>query len=305
MKSMLLVFLGACSYGILSVLVKFAYEQNYTVHQVVGSQMVLGMMLLWMITFFISARRKRNNKLGINEPLKLRKRLLMKQKCVLMAVGTTIGITSILYYACLQYVQASLAIILLFQFTWMGVVLEAISNRCRPSRRKMISLFMLWIGTCLASGMIEQAIAVAWIGLGLGLLSAVSYALFIYWSGTAVIEADPLERSTWMVTGATIVVVIVFPPLFLIDGSLFSSLFMFGFLLAILGIVIPTLFFAIGVPHIGTGMATILGAAELPTAVLLSAWVLNEVVSMVQWIGVVIILMGIIIPQTLEIKQRS
>jgi drug/metabolite transporter (DMT)-like permease len=47
-------------------------------------------------------------------------------------------------------------------------------------------------------------------------------------------------------------------------------------------------------PHVGPGLGTILTSAELPIAVILSALVLTEQVSMSQWLGVVFILGGII-----------
>jgi drug/metabolite transporter (DMT)-like permease len=47
-------------------------------------------------------------------------------------------------------------------------------------------------------------------------------------------------------------------------------------------------------PHIGPGLGTILTYAELPIAVILSALVLTEHVSLSQWLRVVFILGGII-----------
>lgn len=82
--------------------------------------------------------------------------------------------------------------------------------------------------------------------------------------------------------------VLIFPPTYLTDGSLFEGLFLYGCLLA---------FFNIGVPRIGAGMASILGAAELPTAVLAPSLFLQESVSLLQWLGVLIILFGIVLPE--------
>ncbi|MDQ8736950.1 DMT family transporter [Paenibacillus sp. LHD-38] len=58
-------------------------------------------------------------------------------------------------------------------------------------------------------------------------------------------------------------------------------------------VVIPPLFYAIGVPRVGGGLATILSAAELPTAVIMSYVVLNESVNWLQWFGVGITMIGI------------
>ncbi|MED2646907.1 EamA family transporter, partial [Bacillus thuringiensis] len=51
------------------------------------------------------------------------------------------------------------------------------------------------------------------------------------------------------------------------------------------------------IPKIGSGLATILGAAELPVTTIMSVFVLKEAVLSSQWFGVSLILIGIAIPQ--------
>ncbi|MNN96257.1 hypothetical protein D3C81_2152090 [compost metagenome] len=52
-------------------------------------------------------------------------------------------------------------------------------------------------------------------------------------------------------------------------------------------------------------MAGILGAAELPVAVLLSSFVLHEQVSGLQWTGVVLVLLGVVMPELYKLRWRS
>ncbi|WP_139488275.1 EamA family transporter [Brevibacillus dissolubilis] len=285
MRYILLVFLGACSYGVLSTFVKFAYEDGYIVNEVSGSQMFLGAVMAWILVLLL-ARQKAS----------------FKQWLLLAAVGTNMGLTGIFYYAALQSIPASIGIVLLFQFTWIGVLLDAVHKRQWPSRDKLLALVLLFAGTFLAGGLLDGGGGDTWeftfTGIGLGLLSAVTYALFILFSEKVAVEVHPLLRGAIMTTGSMLITFIVFPPTFLTNGTLFDgTLFQWGFLLAFFGAIIPTLFFTIGVPRIGGDLATILGAAELPTAVLLSSFVLHEHVSLLQWIGVIVILVGIVIPQ--------
>ncbi|MNW12748.1 EamA-like transporter family protein [compost metagenome] len=56
---------------------------------------------------------------------------------------------------------------------------------------------------------------------------------------------------------------------------------------------LPPLLFSIGMPHVGSGLGTILTASELPIVVILSSLVLAEPISLPQWIGVIVILGGI------------
>jgi len=278
-RSVVLVLLGACSYGVLSTFVKLAYADGYDTGHVTGSQMLFGALMLWVLAW---PYRRRWPRLPWREVAKI------------AAAGSLVGVTGIFYYASLRYIPASIAIVLLFQFTWIGVLLEVLTTRKAPHLMKGASVAVLLVGTVLASGLYEGELERLPVpGLVLGLLSAVSYALFIYLSGRVAPTVSPWLRSPIMITGSFVATILVFPPTFLVDGSLTRSLALWGFLLALFGAVLPTLFFTYGVPHIGPGLASILGSAELPTAVLMSRFVLGEEVSLWQWLGVALILFGI------------
>lgn len=307
MKYIVSVFVGAASYGILSTFVVLAYGQGYTLGEVVGSQMMIGFILTWVLSAFLRARKKW--KLNPAIPVAGRSAVVIlstKQKLLLMLAGMPTAITGLLYYESLRYIPASVAILLLFQFTWMGVLFQAVRQRKRPEKKTYATLAILLGGTLLAAGVTETGASSFHLGgIVLGLLAAVSYTLFMLFNGKAVPKADPVERSKWMMLGAMAIVFVLFPPQFLWNGELFGGLFLFGLLLGVFGAFIPPLLFAYGIPHIGEALAGILGAAELPVAVLLSAVVLHEHVSPLQWIGVAIVLAGVALPDWLKHKRAS
>ena len=108
-----------------------------------------------------------------------------------------------------------------------------------------------------------------------------------------------------MTTGAAMLILIVFPPVFILDGVLMDGLFKYSIIAGVCASVIPPILFNIGMPKIGSGLGTILSASELPTAVFMSALVLNETVTGVQWMGVLIILCGIAYPNIkLRVKRQ-
>ena len=99
-----------------------------------------------------------------------------------------------------------------------------------------------------------------------------------------------------MTTGAVLLIFIVLQPEFLINGALNNGLLKYGLIMGFFGSLVPPLLFNIGMPKIGSGLGTILSASELPTAVLMSTLVLNEAVTISKWIGVIVILIGIVYP---------
>ncbi len=309
MKYILSVFLGAASYGILSTIVVLAYGDGYKLGEVVGSQLLTGFILAWALALFMKWREKRGRGASTSNEggaaPKTMTKLTWKHRLILMAAGMPTAITGLLYYQSLRYIPASLAIILLFQFTWIGVLIQAVSQKKRPNGIMFFTIAILFGGTMLAAGIIEQGTGKFNImGVVLGLLSAVSYSLFILFSGKAVPAVHPAYRSVWMITGGMVLVFILFPPAFLFNGLIFGDLMLYGFLLGMFGAFIPPVLFAVGVPHIGEGMAGILGASELPVAVLLSSFVLNEHVSALQWTGVIVVLVGIALPELLKRRRK-
>ncbi|MEK4661184.1 EamA family transporter [Paenibacillus sp. SAF-068] len=308
MKYYLSVLAGAMSYGILSTIVVLAYGEGYKLGEVVGTQLITGFLLSWMLALYTRFRTKRQsqaNGKASGAVAQVFKRLTWKQRLLLMAAGTPTVITGLVYYQSLRYIPASLAIILLFQFTWISVLIQAISKRQRPDKVTFLTLIILFGGTLLAAGFLEQGLGeFNGLGIALGLMAAVSYSLFVLFSGKAVPSAHPAFRSAWMVTGGLILLCILFPPTFLFNGLIWSQLLVFGLLLGFFGAFIPPVLFAIGVPHIGGDMAGILGAVELPIAVLLSSIVLHEHVSGLQWIGVIIVLIGVALPELYKLRMR-
>jgi drug/metabolite transporter (DMT)-like permease len=279
-RSILYVLGGAISYGVLSTVVKSAYKEGYHVGEVLGSQVFTGWCLLLLLQLLL-----------------IRRRTAWRQWLPLAATGTFSALTGWLYYSSLTTVPASVAIVLLFQFSWIGVLLEAVTTRRLPDRYKASALPVLFIGTLLAGGI--GAGELSWgPGMVYGLLSAVSFALFIFSSGKVEVGLHPVQRAFVMTTGGMLLAFLMFPPHYLADGSFFTGgLWKFGLLLGLFGMVLPNMLFAAGMPKVGPGLGTILSSAELPTAVLLSCFILGEKVSPSQWAGVVLILCGIALPQ--------
>ncbi|MFC4601261.1 EamA family transporter [Cohnella hongkongensis] len=304
MKYKGLVLLGAICYGILSTIVKKAYEQGYGLGEVVGSQMLTGLILAWALAALIGGRDAVRRKSAL-PAVPGWKSVTWRQRFLLMGAGAPTAVTGLLYYESLRYIPNSLAIVLLFQFTWIGVLMQALARRQRPDGGTLLALAVLLGGTLIAAGVVEQGAAgLDWRGVALGFGAALSYSLFILFSGKAVPSVHPAYRSGWMITGGAVLVFALFPPAFVLDGTLWGGLLPYGLLLGLFGAFLPPVLFAIGVPRVGEGLSGILGALELPVAVLLAAAVLHERVSLLQWTGVALVLLGVALPELLNRKRR-
>jgi drug/metabolite transporter (DMT)-like permease len=293
-----IVFLGGCCYGILSTFVKLAYSAGFSTPEVTGVQYFFGAVLSWMFVIFVK-----------------KKNLTYKQVTKLLLSGIPFGLTGMFYYQSLQTINASLAIVLLFQFVWIGTLYEWVLQKKKPTRGKLISIGILLIGSVLAANIFSQGdLSLSWQGTIWGLLAASTFALFVFLSGAVAKETSPILKSALLSSGAVITVFVVFPPTFLFNLDVLAGLSPFGLVLGVFGVVLPPLLYSIGMPHIGSGMGTIMTASELPMAVIMSSLVLGEFVGWSQWIGVIIILCGIAFsnirhrgskPQTLVKKNTA
>ncbi|QKH08974.1 DMT family transporter [Bacillus cereus] len=287
-KYSLLVLFGACSYGILSTIFKLGFINGFSAHQLLGGQYVFGWIGLFLLVLFFSHHK-----------------VTKKHFFSLLTVGTTMSMTGIFYAISVEELPASIAVVLLFQFTWIGVIIEAIANRTFPSRDKIISILILFAGTLFAGGVFEglgQSFSTK--GIIFGLLAAVSFSFYVFASGRVATDVPPYTKSFLMTTSATLIVCLFFPPTFLTDGALQAGLWKYAFFLGLFGVVVPVICFSIGVPKVGTGLSTILGAAELPTAIIASITLVHEVVTFMQWIGIIFILVGIFTPQLLTARKE-
>lgn len=273
----LIVFLGGCCYGVLSTFVKLAYSAGYSVTEVTGGQYLFGTLLTWVLVLFTK-----------------KKKLTLNQTFKLLLSGVPFGLTGVFYYQSLQTLNASLAIIFLFQFVWIGTLFEWIFSKKRPTKWKVISIAILLLGSVLAAGIVsEGGIVLSWQGTIWALFSALTFATFIFLSSLVGKDTPPVLKSALLSTGGSITVFLLFPPMFLFDLPVLMGVAPYGLFLGLFGAVFPPLLFSIGMPHIGPGLGTILTASELPVAVSMSSLILAEHVNLSQWIGVVLILGGI------------
>ena len=281
-----MVALGASSYGMLTTFVKMAYAEGFTSYEITFSQMILGLAGLIIINL-IFVKSKNIEPTELIEP-KLRS--ILK----LMAAGTSLGLTSIFYYISVRYIPVSIGIVMLMQSVWIGVVLEAIIARKKPSRGKIIAVVAILGGTVLATNLFLNSIQLDWRGIGWGFLASLSYTVTIYSSNTVATHLHSFRRSLWMMVGGTIIVSIISLP-FLLEQFNLEIFQKWGLILALFGTILPPILFTLGMPKINVGLGAIISSVELPVAVLMAYILLSEKVNIQQWIGILIILMAVVL----------
>lgn len=280
-KGVIFILLGASFFGFTPIFAKLGFSYGYSLGQINIVQMIISFILLWSFTLI-----KRSSFKGLN-----RKNVLQ-----IMITGCFIGLTSIFYYGSMQYLPASLAIILMFQFVWIGIIFEWIFSKIKPAPITIISIILILIGVFFASNFVNGDIqGLPFKGFIFGILSAFTYAGFIFFSGKVAVNVDAWTRSSLMVTGSTILVLVLFMPDISSVLPLEKNLLTTAVGVSLFGAVLPPLFFAAGAPLVSGGVANILTSIELPIAILSASIILAEAVTPLQWLGTAIILIAIVL----------
>lgn len=302
LKGVFLVGLGATSYGMLATFVKMAYNENYTTAEVTASQFVFGIIGILLINAF---QRNRNN----NTAIKPNKKNITQ----LMLAGTSTGLTSIFYYLAVKFdIPVSIAIVLLMQTVWMGVLLEWFLEKKAPSLLKIVSVLIVLIGTALATNLINSEVKLNPLGIFFGLLAAASFTTTMFTANRVATQISSAQRSLYMLLGGGIMVLLfalitqIIPnqsQSFADSLGVFStakdfnfSIFLkWGIVLSLFGTIIPPMLLNAGFPLTGIGLGSIVSALELPVSVLMAFVILGEKVIFTQWVGIILILLAIII----------
>lgn len=282
-KGVFLVGLGATSYGMLATFVKLAYKENFTTAEVTTAQFVYGILGILIIMLF---QKTSTNKTEIKPT--------SKNIFQLMLAGTSLGLTSVFYYLCVKYINVSIAIVLLMQTVWMGVLLEWFLDKKAPSKQKIVAVLIVLVGTLLATNILNATVAIDWRGLVFGILAAGSFTTTMFTANKIATGVNTAKRSLYMLLGGAIIIAI-FTLLTQQTPFNFEIFSKWGILLALFGTIIPPLLMNAGFPITGLGLGSIVSSLELPVSVSMAYFLLDEKVIFSQWFGIFLIITAIVI----------
>ncbi len=289
----------------LATFVKLAYQDGYTTSEVTTSQFLLGIVGLLVLNFIQTITSKK----ALPSPTS-------KEVRNLMLAGTSLGCTSLFYYIAVQYINVSIAIVLLMQSVWFSVVVESFLTKKLPNARKIVSVIIVLAGTILATNLINESLDLDWKGIFWGLLAAASYTLTMFTSNTLATHLPVFRKSIIMLLGGSVVVFVFLffaqiGPLHFeglksfyltftdntehIHSFNYSILWKYGLILSLFGTIIPPILFNVGFPNAGLGLGSIVSSLELPVSVTMAFVLLGEKVIFIQWVGIILILFAIVL----------
>lgn len=276
-RGSILVLVSAVSFGLMPIFARFAYGNG------VGVQELL--FLRFFLAFLI---------MGIF--LRLTGRSSIPSKNYLMVLLALGGIgyflQSILYFTALLFTPVSVVALVLYTYPAFVMTGSLILGLEKFSASIVLSLFLALVGLVLVA---NPVIKVAIVGISIGLGAAITYTVYIIVS-TRVLKRISGETGSFYVMGAASLS-------FFVSGLLTNNLHFAWNLEAwiwVLTISLICTFLAVtaffqGLKIIGPSRTSILSTVELVTSVLAASVIFNDLLSVTQLIGGLLILLATIL----------
>lgn len=197
----------------------------------------------------------------------------------------------------LAYVSAGLERLILFLYPTMVLLIGALWQNRRVSRREWVAMVLSYAGIALAFAQDVQLgdPRAALIGGGWVFLSAASYALYIAGAGRLTLELGSVRFTAYALTVSCLAVFAHFALTQPLQALLQPApVYGLAFAMAVFSTVIPTLLIAEGIRRVGAGTGAIVSAIGPALTIVLSATVLGEAVTALQLAGMALVVGGVL-----------
>lgn len=276
-KGILLAVISAICYGTNPLGALFLYEEGLNVNSVIFYRFAFA--TLFLAIFMLIQKRSFF--------------VTFKELLILIFLGLLFGISSISLFSSFLYMDAGLASTILFVYPIFVAILMAIFFKEKSSIITILSISLAIIGVLFLSESDEANVSK--IGIILVLTSSLCYAIYI------VIINQYLKLTALKVTLYSM----LFCTITIFIHSLFSqssnimplenfSMWFYSIFLALVPTIISLLFLIKAIQIIGSTSASILGALEPLTAVLIGVLIFNEIITFWLIIGIVLILLAVV-----------
>lgn len=217
-----------------------------------------------------------------------------KEGLILVILGICYALSSEFLFLGYDYLTPGIASTVLFIYPVMVALIMFFFYKERLNKLSIISLFLAFAGVivlCLKG----KGLEINYVGLGIVMLSSLSYALYMIIVNKSNIKVSGFKLSFYSMVFTSIFFMIKA----LIGRESFeipsTSVFFNFIIFAFLTTVISTLCLVFAIKSIGSTSAAILGALEPVVAVMVSVLIFHEKFTFNLLIGIILILFGVIL----------
>ncbi|MFC1749885.1 DMT family transporter [Pseudomonadota bacterium] len=293
---LMFVLVGAFTFSAKAVIIKLAYGYGAEVSPIV----LMTLRMVMSLPFFLVAGYLFQR--GANHaPLNRR------DYVHLIGVGV-LGyyLAAYLDFLGLSYISASLERLVLLLYPTLVVLMSALFFRRPITRREAVALLVSYVGIVIVFAE-ELSLAGADIILGSALVfgSATAFALYLVGSGELMKRMGAMRFTSYAMSIACIATIIHFGIDY--DAAIYAlpkEVYGLSLIMAVVCTVIPTFLMNAGIHRIGASPAAIVSSIGPVMTIFLAYLVLGEQLTFVQFIGAVLVMVGVFVVSNKKGKTK-
>lgn len=277
-KGVILAIISAIYYGMNPLGALFLYEEGLNVNSVIFYRFIFASILL---AIFMLIKKDSFY-------------LKFKEIILLALLGLLFGISAISLFNSFLYMDAGLASTVLFIYPIFVAIIMAIFFKEKNSIITILSIIFAFLGVVLLYE--SDGANVSNFGIFLVIVSSLCYAIYIVIINQY-LKISALKVTFYSMLFCTITILIhsFFDSSLNIMPLINFNMWFYTLFLALVPTIISLLFLIKAIQLIGSTSASILGALEPLTAVLIGVYVFNEKITFWLVIGILFILFGVIL----------
>lgn len=277
----LLMVISAIGLAIATIMMKvLPTEANMTPGQIAVWRFLIAAPLMWLILWLKKGEAK----------------AIPAQFPRLLLLGGVYSMASLLALFSLNRLPSSIYVIIVFFYPSLIVIYHLIRRQPVP-RLWWLGLPLTLIGLILTVSHFGQPVTLDAIGILLTILNGLAMAIYMLWSEKVFSAVNDRQLgSTWVLTGAMAVgllLILLFGFKAPETAKGWAMLLTLGFV----GTLIPIFAMNVGIQMIGSARSSVISTLQPVVTVLISMIFLQEMLSVPQWIGGVMVIVAILLLQ--------
>lgn len=280
LKGFIFAIISGLFFGSAGLFVKHGFTENFSPVDLLMLQYIIASVILFAMCFI-----KYRKKLVLSK-------VMFKKLIIQGAIGNTL--MTVFFYESFKYLDVAVATMLLFTYPSMVALFSFVCLKEHISKTKIISILGTFIGCLLVLNLFSKSVRINYIGVIFALLSAVFYS-FMNIYAEKIVEDIPGLVITFYTTIFSLIVLIIFNFNFISKLTTVSTAsFTNAGLLAFFCEIVPLTFLYEAIKIIGPILTSIITSLELPASAIIAFLFLNEHLSYVQILGILIVIYCVI-----------
>lgn len=283
----LLVLLAAICFSAKAVLVKLAYRYEVDSISLLTLRMTFSLPIFLAIGWWAN-RGQRNNQ------------SISRKDITLIAVFGVAGfyMAALFDFIGLQYITASLERIVLFIYPTLVILISAIFLKKKIKRVHYIALTLTYLGIAIAflENLTMDKEEHFLLGAFFIFLAALAYAIYLIGSGILVPRVGTLRYNSFCMSFAALAIILHHALAYRLELFHFEpQVYYLTLIMALFATVVPSFLITEGIRIIGANNTAIIGSIGPISTIGLAYIFLGERLGILQWIGTVLVIVGVLI----------